>query len=81
MPWSRETTRSCCAGVGGGLRPFDLRRSGVGANEEARSSHRSANERLQLCRSLETRVKLYQSASPNKSLSQWLVFYSPVANF
>lgn len=76
-PLSRESARGCCAGMGGELRPFDLRcsRQGawkalvllllVGANEEARSSHRSANERLQLHCSLETRGKLYQSASPN----------------
>lgn len=48
------------APVRGSLESF-----GVGANKEAHSSHRSANERLQLHCRLETRVKLYQSASPN----------------
>lgn len=37
----------------------------AGANEEACSSRPSANERLLLHRSVETRVELYQSTSPN----------------
>ena len=85
----RNPTQGCCAGVGGGLNLFDL----PGGSLESFGPSASALMRrlapliaalmrdYSTCAALKPESSCIKAPVRIKSLSQWLVFYSPVANY